>query len=170
MKWSAIVAIIVVIAVAAIWVTLFRVSDKHPDMMKSLAGCYLPTGADRSQRIDITASGSFQYRGRLTSIVLYEDKQSLSLLPKAKVVVGSDGGLEFLEGNPLLLRFDSDRHSFTVPSENGASLAFRKKWLLIPLGSDGAAPERGAESRREPRSSGDQAEVGSVAIEPVKAV
>lgn len=126
MKWSAIVAVVVVIAVAAIWATLFRVSDKRPDMMASLAGCYLPAGADRTQRVDITASGNFQYRGRSTSVVPYEDKQSLSLLPKAKVVVGSTGDLEFLPGNPLLLRLDSDRHGFTVPSEGGAALTFRK--------------------------------------------
>lgn len=126
MKWPAIVAVVVVIAVAAIWATLFRVSDKRPDMMASLAGCYLPEGADRSKKIDITASGILHYRDRSTSVVPYEDKQSLSLMPKAKVVVGSNGDLEFLAGNPLLLRFDSDRHGFSVPSEDGAALVFRK--------------------------------------------
>lgn len=126
MKWSTIVAGVVVISVTVIWAALFRASDKHPAMMASLAGCYLPAGVDRSQKVDITASGSFQYRGRSTSVVPYEDKQSLSLLPKVKVVVSPSGGLEFLAGNPLLLRFDSDLHSFTVPSEDGAALVFRK--------------------------------------------
>lgn len=126
MKRSAIVAVGVVIAVATVWVALFRVSDKHAEKMVSLAGCYLPTGADLSREIDITASGSFRYRNRSTTVVPYEDKQSLSLLPKAKVVASPDGDLEFLSGNPLLLRFDSDRLGFTVPSEYGEALAYRK--------------------------------------------
>lgn len=125
-KWSAIIAVAVVIAAAFIWATLFKVSDKHPNMMASLAGCYFQVDADRIRKVDLTASGSFIYRGRSTSVVPYEDKQSLSLLPAVKVVVGPNGDLAFLSGNPLLLRFDSDRQGFTVPSENGPSLSFRK--------------------------------------------
>jgi hypothetical protein len=126
MKWSVVVAAVVLIAVGGLWATLFSVSDEHPEMMGSLAGCYLPAGADRSRQIEITASGSLRYRGRSTSVVPYVDKQSLSLLPKAKIVLGSSGDLEFLTGNPLLLRFDGDHQGFTVPSERGAALAFRK--------------------------------------------
>lgn len=126
MKWLTIVATAVVIVVVAIWAILFRASDEQPEMMTSLAGCYFPADADRSRKIDITASGKFIYRGRSTSVVPYEDKQSLSLLPHAKVIVGSDGDLEFLSGNPLLLRFDRDRHSFTVPSEDGSAVTFWK--------------------------------------------
>ena len=125
MKWSAIVAVVVVIDVAAIWATLFITSDKHPALMASLAGCYLSAGADRSHKVDITTSGSFQYRGQSTSVNPYENKESLSLLPKAKVVVGSNCDLKFLAGNPLLLRLDADRQGFMVPSEDGATLAFR---------------------------------------------
>jgi hypothetical protein len=116
----------VVIAVIGMWMLLFRVSDKHPEMMASLAGCYRSVDVDQSGMVNVTATGAFEYRGGLTSVVPYEDKQSLSFLPEAKVVVGSGGALEFLSGNPLLLRFGRDRNSFTVPSESGSGRTFEK--------------------------------------------
>ncbi len=126
MKWSAVVSVVVVIAVAVSWAILFTSSDERPGMMSSLSGCYLSEGADQIHKVDITASGSFRYRNKSTSVVPNKDKQSLSLRPKLKVVVGPSGELEFLEENPLLLRIDSDSRGFTVPSENGGALTFRK--------------------------------------------
>lgn len=125
-SWSAIITVVIVITVAAVWTILFSVSDKHPALIPSLAGCYLPLRADQSLAVHITASGSFQYGNKATVVVPYKDKQSWSLLPKGKVVVGTNGDIVFTTGNAILIRMNSDWRGFTVPNEHDEGLAFRK--------------------------------------------
>lgn len=116
----------IAISIIIIWIYLFLSPPKSLEIMKTLAGCYISEEKTVNRMIEVSGSGRFKYLDKYTSVTPYEDKQSLSLLPRDKVVVGSGGELEFLSGNPLLLRFDGDQRSFTVPSESGTSLIFRK--------------------------------------------
>lgn len=126
MKWSALVSIAVVLVVVAIWVALFRSSDKHPEMLPMLAGCYASGSGASNQKMTVTESGVLVFGNQRATVAPYEDKQSISLLPSLKVVAGQDGRVQFKTGNPLLLRFDADKQGFVVPSEDGESIQFRK--------------------------------------------
>jgi len=126
MKLSGLVGIAVVIVVVVIWAILFRTSDKRPEIVSAFVGCYRAEAQGNYQTMTVTNSGTLTYGNQNTSIVSYEDKQSLSLLPSLKVIVSEDGGIQFMTGNPLLLRIDADKQGFVVPSEINESVRFRK--------------------------------------------
>ena len=126
MKLSGLVGIAVVVVVVAIWVILFRTSDNRPEIMPALVGCYTSESQGNFQKMTVTKSGRLIYGSQNTSVVPYEDKQSLSLLPSLKVIVSGDRGIQFVAGNPMLLRIDADKQGFVVHSEDAESVRFRK--------------------------------------------
>lgn len=126
MKSSSLVTISVVVAVLVMWMVLFSTSNKRPEKISGLVGCYLTSEAGGQQKITITQSGLIKYRNQETLVIPYEDKQSMSLLPTRKVALGSDGKVQFTDGHPFLLRIDSDNKGFTVLGDNGEYLVFRR--------------------------------------------
>lgn len=126
MKLSALVGIAVVAVVVSIWVILFRSSDERPDIMPSFVGCYISDTDGGVQKMTVTNSGILTYESQTTSVVPYEDKQSLSLLPSLKVIIVQGGRIQFTAGNPMLLRIDADKQGFVVPSEDAEPVRFRR--------------------------------------------
>ncbi len=91
-----------------------------------MAGCYFRVGSGAQSYVIISRPGLFKYGNQSTAITAYEDKQGLSLLPEREVVASKEGGLDFLRGQPFILRIDNDRLGFIVPSRTGDWSQFRK--------------------------------------------
>jgi hypothetical protein len=104
-------------------------SNKNPEILPSLVGCYGGPSGSAYPNIKIDAK-SFMSSGKIkVPISIYEDKQSLSILPSRKVLIGNtvDSAIMVVEGNVLLIRLGHDNNSFWVPDENGPSVRFVKK-------------------------------------------